>query len=143
MCGDARVAARHGVEHAGHPFGDVVAHNVFDEQRGQDDAHGGVDQEEEVGAVHRKPVRQSVLDGIEQNLEQIGADSGKHADDHRQKHHHLAVGEPPRQAEEQRVDTVGAETHVGQWFVVCGLRRPPCGAISPLRQRSGLMPCLG
>ena len=67
-----------------------------------------------MGTVYREPVCESVLDGVEQDLEQVGSDSGKHADDHRQKHHHLAVGEPSRQAEKERIYPIGAETHVGQ-----------------------------
>ena len=105
---DARIAARHGVEHARDALRNIVPDDVFDEQRRQNDADGGVDQEQDVGAVHRKPVGQSVFDAVQQHLEQIGAHSGEHADDHGQKHHDLAVAQPPREAEERAVDVVGA-----------------------------------
>ena len=46
---DARIAARHGVEYARDALRNVVPDDVFDEQRRQNDADGGVDQEQDVG----------------------------------------------------------------------------------------------
>ena len=109
MPGDARIAARHGVEDARHAFRDVVADDVFDEQRRQNDTDGGVDQEQGMGAVHREPAYQSALDAVQQHLEQIGAQTGEHTDHYGQKHHDLAVRQPPGQPEEFEVDAVGAE----------------------------------
>ena len=108
MPGDARIAARHGVEDARHAFGDVVADDVFDEQRRQDDAHGGVDQEEDMCAVHREPAYQPALDAVQQYFEQVGAQSGEYTDHDSQHHHDLAVAQPPGQAEELAVDMLGA-----------------------------------
>ena len=110
--GDARVAARHGVEDARHAFGDVVADDVFDEQRRQDDAHGGVDQEKDMGAVHREPAYQPALDAVQQHFEQVGSQPCEHTDHHGQQHHDLLVGESPGQPEEFEVDAVGAEGHL-------------------------------
>ena len=109
--GDARIAARHGVEDARHAFGDVVADDVFDEQRRQDDAHGGVDQEEDMCAVHREPAYQPALDAVQQHFEQVGSQPCEHTDHHGQQHHNLLVGESPGQPEELEVDAVGAEGH--------------------------------
>lgn len=109
--GDARIAARHGVEDARHAFGDVVADDVFDEQRRQDDAHGGVDQEEDMCAVHREPAYQPALDAVQQHFEQVGSQPCEHTDHHGQQHHDLLVGESPGQPEKLEVDAVGAEGH--------------------------------
>ena len=86
----------------------IVAHDVFYEQRGEYDADGGVDQEQDMRTVHREPAYQSALDAVQQYFEQVGAQSGEYTDHDSQQHHDLAVAQPPGQAEELAVDMLGA-----------------------------------
>ena len=111
VAGDARILARHGLQYARHPFGNVVADDIFDEQRGQDDADRRINQEQQMGAFDREPARQPALDGVEQHLEEVGRHAGQHTHQHRQQHHDLPRREPACQVQEVGVDSFGAQTH--------------------------------
>ena len=136
---DARIAARHGVQHARDPFRDVVAHDVFDEERRQDDAYRRVDQQQEMCAPDGKPVDQAALDRIEQDFEDIGAQPGQQSDDHGQQHHDLAVAQPARQAVEEGEDALVSEIPEFHGRLPEGVIRVSLGRAPPAR-RSGRCP---
>ena len=75
---------------------DVVAHDVADEEAGEEDTDDGIDEIEPVGASDGELVRQQVLYLLDKPFQQQTGQRREHADDQGQQEHELPVGDVRR-----------------------------------------------
>ena len=91
---DARPFFAHPVQYAGHSFADVVAHDVLDEQCGDDDSDDRIEQVENAGRVDVEPAGQHEAEKHQRPFEYERSEPRRQTDHDREQNHQLFIGQP-------------------------------------------------